>query len=319
MDTVVVDVHSHFYPKTYVETLSKKGIITINGDKVMFKWGSNRSAFMDISGINLEKKIQYLKKLPYKFYSLLSISAPWTYTLKGKEEVRLVKECNNEYQKIVEKYGEYFGGLATLPMSDVNEAIEEADRAISDLGLHGFVIGTGVSEDGKTIADEEYKPLLERISKLDRPVFLHPGTLPLDKILKEELMAPIVSFPFETTYTITRLAISNKLREYNLKIVIPHGGGFVPYQIGRIDLLSNDQVTIKKDLLKYVYYDTIMYTRDSLDFLYKTVGSDHIVFGTDHPFFVSRPLDFLKYIEDTITEKEKVFYENAKKLFNLKI
>jgi predicted TIM-barrel fold metal-dependent hydrolase len=320
--SLVVDVHSHFYPKIYLEALSKKGIIIVMQDKILLKWG-NRGSNVDFRAIDINKKLEDLKKLPYKFYSLLSISAPWTYILPREEEIRVVRECNNELAQIVDKNKEYFGGLATLPLNDVNESINEAERAINDLGLQGFVIGTGIGN--KTIADEEYKPLLKKISQLGKPIFLHPGTLPLDKVLNEGAVAIAVSFIFETSYVISKLALDGSLREYNLKIIVPHGGGVIPYQLGRVDLAFEaygmGKVKPSEDLLKYVYYDTVLYTKESLKFLYDIVGFEHVVFGTDHPFPVSKPLLFLKFIDEITPNelKSKVYNENARKLFKLNI
>jgi len=117
------------------------------------------------------------------------------------------------------------------------------------------------------------------------------------------------------------------LRDYNLNIIIPHGGGFIPYQLGRFDLATMDLATTGKgetkpseDLKEFVYYDTVIYTRESLEFLIKVMGEDHVVFGTDHPFPVSKPELFLRIVEEVAKDdkvKEKIYNKNAKKIFKM--
>ncbi|WP_373469051.1 amidohydrolase family protein [Acidianus infernus] len=109
-------------------------------------------------------------------YSVLSVPNPWTYFINDKkEEVEVAKECNNELASIMEKFPETFRAFATLPLSDVESSIEEAERAVKELGLLGFVIGTGIK--GKTIADKEFHELVKFLEKLGKPIFIHPGTL----------------------------------------------------------------------------------------------------------------------------------------------
>ncbi|MCH4815842.1 MAG: amidohydrolase family protein [Saccharolobus sp.] len=321
MDSKIIDVHSHFYPKVYIEILNKKGFIKYEENKIIINWGKRISP-ADFRLIDIEGKLQDLKKLKYELFSLLSLSAPWTYILPREDEIIIAKQVNDEIAKIVNKYPEYFGGLATLPLNDVNASIEEAERTIKELGLNGFIVGTGIGN--KTIADDEYRPLLKKISQLGKPIFIHPGTLPLDMILNEGVEAILTSFIFETTYVITKLALTGILRDYGLTVIIPHGGGFIPYQIGRIDLGSASYSLGKfkpsDDLKEFVYYDTVIYTKESLELLIKVIGEDHIVFGTDHPFPVSKPELFLKLIEDVIKNnntKEKIWRTNANNIFKL--
>ncbi|WP_338603146.1 amidohydrolase family protein [Sulfolobus tengchongensis] len=252
----------------------------------------------------------------------MSLSAPWTYVLPKEEEIIIARQVNDEIAKIVNKYPENFGGLATLPLNDVDASIIEAERAIKDLGLHGFIIGTGIGD--KTIANKEYIPLLKKISQLGKPILIHPGTMPLDVILNEGVEAIVTSFIFETSYVVAKLALERILRDYNLTVIMPHGGGFIPYQIGRLDVgyssYNMSKIKPSDDLKEFVYYDTVIYTKESLELLYKVVGEDHILFGTDHPFPISKQELFLNLIEEVFKDnnvKEKIFNKNSKRIFKL--
>ncbi|BBL47286.1 MULTISPECIES: amidohydrolase family protein [Metallosphaera] len=319
---LVIDVHSHFYPKSYVEALNRRGFLRNVDSRLMISWGK-RSSPVTTALTDINQKIENLKKLPYSFYSILSMSAPWTYILPKEEEVKVVKESNDQLAEIVRKYPDNFGGLATLPLNDIEASINEAERAIRDLGLHGFVVGTGVGD--KTIADPEFKPVFKKISELSVPVFIHPGTMPLDRVLNEGAFAIFTSFVFETTYVATKLSLDGVLKEYGLKIIIPHGGGFIPYQLARFDMAHEvyklGVTNPSGDLKKNVYYDTVVYSRETLEFLEKIMGIDKVVYGTDHPFPVSFPDLFLKLIQEVNPkdeDREKILTKNAKELFKLK-
>ncbi|AOL17511.1 hypothetical protein BFU36_13200 [Sulfolobus sp. A20] len=309
---MIIDVHSHIYPKVYMDYLSKKNVLTPNGIIV-----NNRVYVVNDLLLNLEDKIRDFKnKVKGEDVTIfLSIPPPWTYFLPKDEEVKLTKSCNDELVKIVND--KELRGLATLPLNDVDEAIGEAERAIKELNLDGFILGTGVGN--KSIANDEFKPLLSKISSLNKPIFIHPGTLNLG--INEGALSTIVSYPFETTFVMSELAISGSLEEYNLKIIIPHGGGFIPYQLGRIDMLYESKRSKFKPseyLLKSVYYDTVMYDNREFELLVERVGTEKVVFGTDHPFPISKPELFIKIVGSlTKEERDKILYENAKKLFSL--
>ncbi|QGA68977.1 amidohydrolase family protein [Sulfolobus sp. E11-6] len=319
MDSKIIDIHSHFYPKVYIDALNRKGLVRYEENKIVITWG-RRVSPADSRLLDIEKKLQDIKRLRREVFSLLSLSAPWTYILPKEDEIIVARQVNEEVAKIVSKYPEYFGGLATLPLNDVNASIEEAERAVKELGLNGFIIGTGIGN--KTIADDEYRPLLKKISQLGKPIFIHPGTLPLDRVLDEGVEAILTSFIFETTYVITKLALKGILRDYGVAIIVPHGGGFIPYQLGRIELgyesYNLGKLNPSKDLKEFVYYDTVIYTKESLELLIKVIGEDHIVFGTDHPFPVAKPELFLQLIDEVVKNnniKEKILMYNANKIF----
>ncbi|MCY0862441.1 MAG: amidohydrolase family protein, partial [Metallosphaera prunae] len=128
-----------------------------------------------------------------------------------------------------------------------------------------------------------------------------------------------------TTYVATKLSLDGVLKEYGLKIIIPHGGGFIPYQLARFDMAHEvyklGLTNPSGDLKKNVYYDTVVYSRETLEFLEKIMGIDKVVYGTDHPFPVSFPDLFLKLIQEVNPkdeDREKILTKNAKELFKLK-
>ncbi|QXJ28935.1 Ribosomal protein L11 methyltransferase [Saccharolobus shibatae B12] len=328
-DSVIVDVHSHIYTKSYVNILEKYGMLSrLSEDTVKIGKGK-RTALIGSAIIDMDKRLKEIEKFGFITYQILSISRPWTYFLPEQEEIKTARSINDEIAEIINKYPSTFGGLGTLPLnSDINYTIEEAERAVKDLGLNGFIIGTGIG-DG-TIDLPKFEPLLEVISKLDVPIFLHPGSMALDKIISEDYRTgELVNYLFETTHVLSRIILSGILDKYKLKIVAAHGGGYITYQFGRLDrgyeIYPEIKEKIKKkpsEYLKEIYYDSIVFSKEALEHLIRFAGKEHVMFGTDYPFKISDPVGMKKLLESldlTEDELELIYMKNAKKLYKLKL
>lgn len=325
MDSIdVVDVHSHFFPKSFIHFLEDRGILREESGKVVVKWGSKRSVIMRREHFDLNARLDALSKRNFTTLEILSISIPFIHFLPLSEQVKIARSINDEMAEISRKHPDKFRCLGVLPIGDNEVMMEEAERASGELGLVGFIFGTGVGQ--KSLAD--YKDALKVLSKVDRPIFIHPGTLPLDTVLDEpKRVGSLVSYVFETTYVVARLVLEGVLEEVNLKIIVPHGGGFIPYQVGRIDLGftgivgENGKEGTPSSIFKRLYYDTVIYTKDALSLLLKFANSDNVVFGSDYPYDLGRPeiikgeLDSMEIPEAT---KKQIFYKNAIKLFRIK-
>jgi aminocarboxymuconate-semialdehyde decarboxylase len=109
------------------------------------------------------------------------------------------------------------------------------------------------------------------------------------------MMPNLIGVPWETTVCAADLLLSGLIDRYpNVKILFAHGGGFLPYQIGRLDkgyeqwkLVSINLQGPPSEYLKRFWYDTVLRNKESLEFLSNTVGVDRVVPGSDYPFDLS--------------------------------
>jgi len=142
-------------------------------------------------------------------------------------------------------------------------------------------------------ADPQYRPLLRRAQELKMTLFVHPNTVGAGAgRLADYYLANIVGNPLETTIMLAHLIYSGALDELkDLKLLLAHGGGFAPYQIGR--LVHGHRVRAEarantgsspKALLRRLYFDTITHDPQALRFLIDLVGADHVLLGSDAPF-----------------------------------
>jgi 4-oxalmesaconate hydratase len=222
-----------------------------------------------------------------------------------------------------------FRGIAGLPQCggvSPKNTFEEIDRIVA-LGFIGIMINPDPSEgEGQTPAmgDEYWYPLYEKMVALDLPAIIHPASC----------RSPRESFHnhFITEESIAVLSIINSRVFHDfpkLKLIVCHGGGSVPYQVGRwrSQLRGPNDTENFDERLKQFYFDAALYNVESLELLFKIVGPDRCLFGTERPGAGSKKDprsgqwydDIKPKIESiswlTAEDKEKIFHKNAEKVF----
>jgi aminocarboxymuconate-semialdehyde decarboxylase len=181
-------------------------------------------------------------------------------------------------------------GMATVPMQHPDAAVAELERVVHAYGFKAVEIGTSI--EGAQLAEERFRPLLRRASELNVFVFAHPYYVGAKSGLENYYLTNLIGNPLDTTVMLANLMFSGRLDELpDLKIVLAHGGGFIPYQIGRLvhghSVRSETNSISKsspKDLLKRIYFDSLLFEPQALRYLIDLVGPDHICIGTDAPF-----------------------------------
>ena len=181
-------------------------------------------------------------------------------------------------------------GMATVPLQHPDAAIAEMERVVRDYGFKAIEIGTSV--EGVQLAEAKFRPVLRRAQELGLFVFAHPYYVGAKGGLESYYLTNLIGNPLDTTTMLAHLMYSGALDELaDLKICLAHGGGFAPYQIGR--LAHGHKVraeahkfskTSPKDLLRRFYFDSLVFDPQALRYLIDLVGADHVCIGTDAPF-----------------------------------
>ncbi|MGD9961957.1 amidohydrolase family protein [Nocardioides sp.] len=198
---------------------------------------------------------------------------------------------NDAIAHTVSLHPDRFMGVAGLPLcggEPVESVFEELDRAVETLGFVGVSLNPDPWE-GKgftpLLGDEFWYPLYQRLVDLDVPILVHSAGCEngresyADHFLSEESIATL------------SLARSSTFDDFpTLKVIIPHGAGSVPYQIGRWEaerrlpgLGGSPDLPPLRDSLRRMWFDTVLHRRASLELLIDTVGADRLVFGTERP------------------------------------
>ena len=200
---------------------------------------------------------------------------------------RWIEDNNNTIAKVCELEPDVFYGVAGLvqsPDMEIAPAISELERCVNDLGFIGCVINPDPTEglgDPPGMGDPAWYPLYEKMVELDIPGLVHSASC-LSRRKPYGL-----HFIHEEDIAILSLLSSKVFDEFpTLKIVIPHGGGSIPYQIGRWRSweIREGRKTYDFDAdLQKLWFDTVLYNQESIDFLLRMLGTERVLFATEKP------------------------------------
>jgi aminocarboxymuconate-semialdehyde decarboxylase len=286
-----IDIHSHVIPKRMVDAMSanpQRFKARIEGGKVHHDQGYVYPLFPEFHDV--DAKIESMDRRGLDI-SVISPAPPmfyyWADADLALEAAGLVNDGTAE---MVAAKPERLRGMATVPMQHPDAAVAELERCVK---LHGFkAVEIGTSIEGVQLAEDRFRPLLRRAQELGVFVFAHPYYVGNKAGLEGYYLTNLIGNPLDTTVMLANLMFSGALEELpDLKIVLAHGGGFTPYQIGR--LVHGHKVrtetnartkTSPKELLKRIYFDSLVFEPQALRYLIDLVGADHICIGTDTPF-----------------------------------
>lgn len=258
--------------------------------------------------------------------AVLSIAPPlFLYWIEEQDARAAAGSINDAIAEMVAMAPERFAGLATLPMQDPEAAVSELKRAVSELGLKGAQIGPHI--EGTALDDATLRPVLEAASDLGVPLVIHPYYVGSSSPeLDEFYLTNLQGNPWQTAVCASRLIFSGVLDELpDLNLVLVHGGGHLPFQIGRLDHgyrvrpeASRPQYAPSQYLQRF-HYDTLTHRPEATRNLIEQVGAHRVVFGTDMPFDMGGPglAEQLGTFTGTEDEMSAIAHGNAERLFTL--
>src|SRR4029078_2954424 len=202
-------------------------------------------------------------------------------------------------------------------------AASELERCMDDLQLKGVAISTmaGTMELG----DPQLRPVWAKAEALGAVVYIHPGGN-RDRRFKRFHLWNSVGEAFEEAMAISSLMYDGVLESFpKLKICISHGGGYMPFYMGRIDRnyleKANTRVNMSKppiDYLRMLYFDSCVYETAVLQHLVDKVGADRVLLGSDYPVGETKPIEFVTGTKTLSTEeKERILGANAAALLGV--
>jgi len=221
---------------------------------------------------------------------------------------------------VVQKHPARFGFFATLTLPDIDGAIAEAAYALDELGADGIVLLTNVR--GVYLGDASIEPLMEELERRRAVVFVHPSELPAPPVPGIPPFA--ADFLLDTTRAAINMARQGWLDRYpNVKVILSHGGGFVPYAAERIARMCSPDGDSANGLqrLRRFYFDTALASSPyALPSLLAFADPTHITFGSDWPYAPKeRSLHFARLLDGFELEgdvRAAIDRGNAERLFD---
>lgn len=266
----------------------------------------------------------------------MQIISPRPYQMMHSESPKLVawytEETNNIIAREVKLFPKVFRGVCGLPQSpgvSPKEVLPYLEKCVKEHGFVGCLLNPDPGEAGghqtPPLGDRFWYPLYEKLCELDIVGHIHSAGC------RSERLTYSLHFINEESIAIVSLLNSSVFKDFpKLKIVVSHGGGAIPYQYARFEASSLRRGTERfSDRMRNLYYDTVLYSAESLTLLIKTVGADRCMFGTERPGVgtVKDPktgkwLDETRHIIEgfewlSAAEKKMIFEDTAKKVFKI--
>jgi 6-methylsalicylate decarboxylase len=264
-----IDTHHHLVPPAFAAWLKRRAADA--GGMPIPEWSVDSAlALMD------KYRIQT---------AILSVSTPGVHLGDDAEARDKAREVNEYAAAVVRQHPDRFGFFATLCLPDVKGSLDEAAYAFDRLHADGVVLLA--NSRGTYLGDRVFDPLFDDLNRRKAVVFVHPSQLFGVEQLKG--MPPyIADFLLDTTRAAVRLAGSGTLdRCPDLKVILSHAGGFVPYAAYRIAGAASPRREFADGLaqLRKFYFDiAISGTPAALPSLFQLAAPDHVLFATDWPY-----------------------------------
>ena len=332
-----IDIYNHVMPRRYLEMLEKH-----SKDPGIVKRMAGVRLLWDI-----EARVAMLDGFP-DVRQVLTLSLPAPELLGGPDLApELARIANDGLAEMCRRWPEKFPAfVASLPMNNVPAALQEMDRAITELGARGVQICTNVA--GRPLDEEEFFPVFERVTRHhDLAIWMHPARPALFADYRTETTSKyeiwqVLGWPYETSVAMARIVFSGLFdRLPTLRIITHHCGGMIPYFAGRAETLwaqlgartaGEEYSAILKrmtrppiEYFRTFFGDTVLGgaaapLRCGLEFF----GPDRIVFASDcpmdpegGPMFIRegiRSIEDLKLPEEVAA---KIYRLNALRLLKL--
>ncbi len=246
---------------------------------------------MDAMGVD----IQAVAVSVYQYYY-------WADPEVGAKVTRLI---NEELAEQTSRFPHRFAPLGTVPLQDTEAAVAELRYCVGELGFRGLEINSHV--EGSEIADSRLDPFWAEVEKLGAVVVVHTNGHPAKERLQSHNFVNLLGHAFEATLAIAHLIFNGVMERHpNLKIVVVHGGGYLPTYAGRIDHAWRAREDVREGVpnppgsyLRRFFFDTMVFEPDQLEFLIDKYGADHVLLGTDYPYDMGEedPLGLIGRVE----------------------
>jgi aminocarboxymuconate-semialdehyde decarboxylase len=247
------------------------------------------------------------------------------YSLPAEQAAAWSRAQNEGMAASLAEAGGGHVGLASVPLQAPERAAEELRYAVTSLGLRGAMIDPNAL--GRPLGDRAFDPFWKAAADLGAPVMLHPFLLEAVERFGRHYLHNLVGYPFETTLAAGSLILGGTLDRFPpLDVVLVHGGGFLPYHVGRFDRghagrpeVRADGAALPSGYLRRFHYDTLVQFPPALAYLVQTVGADRVLLGSDHPFWLGdpEPVRIVRAAGLPAAAQAAILGDNAERLYGL--
>jgi aminocarboxymuconate-semialdehyde decarboxylase len=291
-----IDMHTHIIPKKLPNFAEKFGygdfINLLHHRQGFARMMKGDKFFREINENcwDAEIRIQEYEKYQTRLQVISTIPVLFSYWTQPKDGKEISEFLNDDMAGTVQKYPEHYLGLCTVPMQDVDLAIEELERC-SKLGFYGVQIGSNIN--GQNLSKPRFFEFFEACEKLNMAVLVHPWEMMGQDQMDKYWLPWLVGMPAETARAVASMVFGGVFERYpKLRVCFAHAGGsFIP-TIGRLehgfncrpDLVAVHNPVNPRAYLGKFWVDCITHDPQLTRYIIDAIGSDKMCLGTDYPF-----------------------------------
>ncbi len=324
-----IDVHTHMLHPSWLELLKRSGgprysvapvgafenVIHLDGVPfmtplpAMFDYGL-RIRNMDRAGVDV---------------AVVSLTCPNVYWGDAATSLEAARILNDDMAAAQRTYPDRIRWFASLPWQHPPLALEELARSRRE-GASGVMVLANI--DGRSLTDEAFSSIWKAIDDAALPVLVHPTAPPGvgDMDMAKHSLVPPVGFVFDTTLALARILYDGFLDRYpNLKLIAAHGGGALPYLVGRLDICHEKIPACgagtkepPRDGMRRIYVDSVVFRQEALELAVAVCGPEKVLYGSDYPHNIGDMAGCLARVDALASGvRDKVRGENAQRILGI--
>ena len=292
---MIVDVHAHVVPPALVEQV-RAGQWTdglelqeSDGRVTLVVEGRPRGA-IEPGLLDTERRLAAMDAAGVEVQILSSWVGAILHGSSADLAIGWAMAFNDALADLIAEHPTRFLGLGQVALQAPGAAVDELRRIMRDPRFVGAEVTTRVGD--RDLDDPALDPFFQAASEMRCLVLLHPDRALSGRLTSKYARTNTIGNPVETTIAAMSLISGGVLdRNPDLTVCLVHGGGTLPYQLGRIEHAHHvnpgsvgSMTAPPSAYLRRFHFDTVTHSPEVLAFLRDLVGSDRLVLGSDHPF-----------------------------------
>jgi aminocarboxymuconate-semialdehyde decarboxylase len=332
-----IDIHHHYFAPELVNEIKQHGnalgieYYTPKDSResplsIQFPKGNRLN--LDPRLAEIEKRLEIMNQGSIAIATVEVQTSAVGYELDGSRGESWSKLYNEAIQSLVKRHPNRFAGIATVPLQDPSRAAKVLEYAIVNLKMSGVTIASNVV--GKYYDSKDFDPFWKKAEELDVMMIMHPEWVAGSDKMGGYGLRTVCGNPADTTLSVGYMIYSGVFDRFpKLKLALLHGGGFFPYHLGRFDRGLNSgsgagpsRIAASQPPSKYLknlYFDNLVYRVETVEYLKRMVGTEHVMVGTDYPYDLGdwMAAEKIQQMNCTDAERDAMLYGNARNLLRI--